>query len=126
MNDSKLPTPPARTLQFWGASDDLCEITGARTDLDEPEEFSPMDIDGRFYTAVVKVSHDDIGLLVSWVYTGRWIIGIGPLYDGAEMPDWPMRWKFGHKYSDYTAVLEIDVPAGVSISFLPNSYKEEY
>ena len=109
-----------RTLKFWGASDDLCEIKG--TIAGEPDEFGP-DRSGMAQVRLVGIGAcptcgqpvlGKMGVIVTWQYTrtGTWSIGVAPLDpDGDDTPlDWPMRW--GHE--DYTTVLQIDVPDGTT------------
>ena len=90
-----------RTLKFYGASDDLCEIEGTVTG--EPNEFGP----GRFRhgsNAALSAladralhvraggGRDSAGIIVTWLYTaaGTWSIGVAsfnPKMAGTP-PDW--------------------------------------
>ena len=118
----KKDTP--RTLTFYGASDDLCEIEGSDQASGEPDEFSPDRSDiGQVRVAGVgkcptcdQPTQSKVGILVTWHYTlaGTWSIGVAPADEDGGIPAWPMRWS--HK--GYTTVLEMDVPAGTVVTRL--------
>ena len=112
-----------RTLKFYGASDDLFEIEGARGD--EPDEIclcdrpvtvslklEPPPYDGGPEVGIVPEGLHVTGLYAPNDATACWMIGIAPLDEGLDMPGWPMRWRF----DGYTTVLEIDAPDDVVVA----------
>lgn len=98
-----------RTVKFYGESDDLFEIDGAKRG--EPDEISP---------GAVKVANDHGGLIVVADYArgttpgASWVLGISLIDEDVPLPGWPMRWST-HK-NGYSPLLEIDVPDDVRIS----------
>ncbi len=96
-----------RTLKFYGASDDLFECEG--TTGNEPDEIGCYDKPA----AVVIEAMGRVGLQVIASYDGAhenavWAIGIAPLDEDIQLPDWPMEWKLGVR--GYSTELTITVP----------------
>lgn len=92
-----------RKIKFYGASDDLMEISGGNPG--EPDEFVIKDGE----IGSVDIHHgDDAGLTVIAKYmdNGTWMIGIHQLSEDIPIPEWPMEWTS----LDYSAVLEIMIP----------------
>lgn len=98
-----------RTLKFYGASDDLFEIEG--TVGNEPDERGP---------GTVEVVDEETGegLLVtaSYVLRGCWTIGITPLDEDVNIPDWNYKISLGGR--GYTTELTMDVPDSVVVKNL--------
>jgi len=106
----------SRTLQFYGASDDLFEIEGTRAG--EPDEIGCFE-----RIAAVKVANDHAGLFVAALYNppkrpdglpGCWTIGICPLEEDVPLPDWPMRWELAS--NGYSTKLTLEAPDDVRVS----------
>lgn len=96
----------SRTLKFYGCSDDLFEIEG--THGDEPDEIGCYD-----KPCVVKIQSGDDALCVVGMYApgnvaGCWSIGLMPVDEDREMPNWPVTYKLGGR--GYSTELTMSVP----------------
>ena len=104
----------SRRLTFYGASDDLFEIEGTKGS--EPDEVPCYD-----RAAVAKIESSEGQLCVVGMYAPGntapcWSIGIMPVDEEVEIPDWPMQWELGGR--GYSAELTIAVPDDAVVSML--------
>lgn len=119
--------PTTKTLTVRGTSDDTfqwdypgligeddhddCAAGSVRTILVEAVKLK---------TCEMGHQHPDPDKTIRMAITGVfgkgccWSIGIAPVGDDEPMPDWPMRWRF----EDYTAVLEVDIPADATVKLV--------
>lgn len=96
-------------ITIYGASDDLIEVDG-----DIREEFSEP---CGSWTAVIASADGREAIRVSAEYIGStWQLGAGPASEEQPMPGWPVRVRQGTAAEcSYSAVLEIDAPAGAHV-----------
>ena len=91
------------TITFYGASDDLVEIEGNVAGCGEYDAYE--DNQASFAVTATEGSGQIQGLRVHVRYerTACWSVGISPLEEGSELPDWNPRITF----SGYTARLAL-------------------
>ena len=95
-----------KTLQMFGASDDLIEISGIKG----ADEFNIVE-DGP-YIASFNISGK---IRIHVIYDGCWCFAPGQVDEDIPLPDWPIRIKQS-KEKEYSTLLEIDVPDDSYIS----------
>jgi hypothetical protein len=95
-------------ITFYGASDDLVEVTGYIYD-----EFG-VGMSGVWEGALVD-SHGE-GLRVSIVYTseGTWSAGVAPLDEEVPLPLWPISFEMAE--TGYSTAISITVPDGTTLT----------
>lgn len=81
-----------KTIRFYGASDDLCEVEGDAKGCNE--YCSEAHGEGLHHFAFIVRSrrHPDDegeGLRVNAFYDGTWSFAVGMLMEDAPMPNWP-------------------------------------
>ena len=96
-------------IRVYGASDDLLEFDGAIS-----EEFS------RYSNPIVGTltapNGDGLTVMAYYANSGVWGVGVGPLDEGATLPDWPIRFEDGKQNeSSFSATLVIDIPEGTTL-----------
>ena len=116
-----------KTVQCYGHSDDLAELRCDKPEMDCDDEYDIFN--DRAEATLIRESDSAEGLVVTWQYTahGTWSIGIAPLWEGVELPDWPMKWeldprngpddqwasKAGRPRPRYSTLLTLTVPDDV-------------
>jgi hypothetical protein len=119
--DSLTPPPSAeprhRTVEvsFEGGSDDLFDATSKSLALNE--EF------GVCEEPIELLIQAEAGALKVVGYYGRngtWSIGLGPVDDGAPLPDWNPRFSHAMRGNEagYSAILTLTVPADAKLTRL--------
>ena len=92
----------SRTLKFWGASDDLFEITGSLSG-------EPAEIDERDVVRVFDKQGNGLQVVANYIDPGVWAIGLAPLDEEQAMPPWPMTWRL-EPSRQYSAELTLEAP----------------
>jgi hypothetical protein len=104
-----------RTLQFYGASDDLFEIEG--TIPGEPDEIDCW-LGNKGVNAAVEIRDENgHGLRVTAMYAAFeavWNIGVEPLDEDVPIPDWPMKISLSDR--GYSTLLAMEVPDTVVVT----------
>jgi hypothetical protein len=95
-----------KTLQMFGASDDLIEVSGIKG----ADEFNIVK-DGPYITSF-NISGK---IRIHAIYDGCWSFAPGQVDEDIPLPNWPIRIKQSEE-KDYSTLLEIDVPDDSYIS----------
>lgn len=91
------------TVTFYGASDDLVEVTG----IDGADEFCSDEI------TFIVVSPDGDRIRVDATYDGLWGFRLLQVEEEDVVPSWPVR--FTPSPTSHSIQLEIDVPVGTTL-----------
>lgn len=99
-----------KTVSIYGSSDDLIEIEGIKGANEfglSGETCEEIDISRPFV----------IGgkMKIYAIYDGCWHFSIGPVDEGIQIPNWPVR--FSLYESGYSALMQIDVPDEDAVLF---------
>lgn len=119
-----------KTLQVYGASDDLIEFSG----IEGADEFDICDHPNSPYVATFAV---DKQLKIHVLYDGRWSFAVGQYDKDIPLPNWPIRISTKYMYSNkhrramldqfpedkevdrcYSTLLEIDVPDDAKLKLI--------
>lgn len=90
----------SKTLRFYGASDDLFEVTGAIC-----EEIGCFSKPGVYH---LKSVEGELHVVGYYQDTGIWSVGIAPVAEGAPVPAWPSTYQV-HE-NGYSPLLTLEVP----------------
>jgi hypothetical protein len=96
---------PVQKAIFTGSSDDNVYVEGIRGG----DEFSCYRQDEGYVHARFTIGGK---MRIYAIYDGCWSFAVGQVDESIPLPDWPVRHK-GSK--GYTSILEIEVPAGVTL-----------
>lgn len=99
-----------KTVTIYGASDDLVEVEG---EIAGADEFNPLDLlsDGKPWVATLVSESSSAGLVVvvAYVATGTWAVGVAPLEDVTFPAEWVVSLT-RHDDPDYSCRLVLQVP----------------
>ena len=103
------------TLAFYGYSDDVAYCSINRTDYIDTGAFDK--------TAVAEVKCGEEGCYVTLQYAphdkfGTWTVGIAPLDEGIDLPEWAKHPEFRTIPDEYTSVLVLEVPDGTEVRWV--------
>ena len=109
--------PANKTINIYGASDDLIEVEGAHTNVDEEGNETDGEFDAYGGSNVI-VGFLDIAkrVRVACIYNGVWSFAPGAHFANAHTADdesLPVGWSFRitqHPQVGYSALLEITLP----------------
>lgn len=90
----------SKTLQFYGASDDLFEVEGAIR-----EEIGCFDKPGVYH---LKASEGELLVVALYLDSGCWSIGLSQVDENVPVPTWPV--SYGMHESGYSVLLTMEVP----------------
>lgn len=90
----------SKTLNFYGASDDLFEVEGAIR-----EEIGCFNELGIYH---LKSAEGEVLVTASYTDEGCWAIGLGQVEEGTRVPAWPVSYSM-HEHG-YSVQLTIEVP----------------
>ena len=99
--------PGERTLVFWGHSDDVICIDNC---------YGPKDNEEVYHSPILVTDADNHRVYIHVEYgkarTGCWMVGIGPVDEDEDLPEWAQPTI---RFEGYTAMLELTVPADVYV-----------
>ena len=101
-----------KTIQIYGASDDLIEVDGACKGCDE--------YNARNHGIVAGTLHLDDGVnhvRVHCIYDGSWAFAVCPQDGDCDKMPWPVRYSFGHD-TPYSQTVSIDVPDNCEVKYV--------